>query len=154
MTLAFASIYVWYPSKDIIVSLALICGCFIYISANLVYHLWNQAQIDVDLPLKKVLTKELSLLDALERRNKHFFSVIFATSFLGGFLLGLIARVWTIDQMITKPILILLILVLTGFAYWVSGKSSFRTLNSILSKNYRVRKMALKEQLSFLEEEE
>lgn len=146
-------LYLVKPIPDLLLPIGIISSCFIYILYHVLIATRNINQtIDMSLDLKSTLKKTLEInqhiIDGFCRLN----SWILTSSFIGGFLLGLLLSDWTLLKMIDKPIVIVIGAGLTTGFYFLTKSSGFASIQQSLNPSYHRAKNRLEEQLKALED--
>ena len=143
-------LYFFQPVPDILFPIGLIGSCFLFIIVTVAWQLLALPKPDLSLDLKSVIENTLNYNAKINRRQCQYTSVIISASFVGGFLLGLILQGWTLLRIISNPILVVVMVLLTVLSfYWTKGKA-FRKFNRSLNPRYQQIKSHLEEQLTAL----
>jgi|GEM_PF-4132358 len=145
-------VYFYKPTLEVLFPVLLISACFAIIIINVAWQLINEKPIDTSKDLKTVLTKTLAFNTEIYKRQCRYNSFILTSSFLGGFLLGIVLQGWTFQKFIDKPIIIPIIVLLTLGFHFLAKTKLLKKVNSALNPKYHKAKAFLEEQLKYLEE--
>lgn len=143
--------YVLNPVVDYLVPVVLIGGCFLFITVSLVIGISGKEKIDYTQPMVAVLSNVLNYNNQVYSRHCNYYSALMTTSFVGGFLLGILVQGWTFKMMTEKPVIFVILGALSTGFYFLSKTTSFRKMNRIFNPDYFKSKKYLEEQLTLLE---
>jgi hypothetical protein len=150
--LATIAVYFAKPSLDIILPLSLIGLCYIFLVGNVAWQLLFDQRPDHLADIQTTLRATIAYNQRMYRRQCRYFSLITTTSFAGGFLLGLILRGRSLEEIFTHPIVTSIIVISSVLIYFFSRTPSFRKLNQKLNPRYHRVKNDLEQQLKELED--
>jgi len=150
----FFTVYLISGQIELVLPLLLIVLSYAIIIRDITTYLSNRRMISPDQPLIYYLEKQLHLLLKIEESHKKRIPIIILLSFIGGFIGGLIYSGWTYQKMIDKPIILLILLILSGILYPLIQRSSYQGLNSIFAKKYNSKKKRLQQLLGQLKEDD
>ena len=141
------------PSWDILLPLFLIASPFLLMLTQIVSQLLHREKTDPTSNLKTLLEQTLSFNQKINRSIYDLSGMIFTSSFLGGFFLGLIVQGWTLQELIGKPLVLLIMLILAIGVYVMVRTKRFFVLAGQLNPGYQKTKKYLEEQLKELQGE-
>lgn len=141
------------PVVDLLLPVSIIASCFIYILNHITTASKKINQtLDMSLDLKTTLTRTIDINNKINNWFCRINSWVLTTSFVGGFLLGLLMSDWTIAKMLDRPLIILILVVLaTGF-YFLTKTRYFSSMHHTLNPSYFKAKQQLEAQLRILNE--
>lgn len=138
---------------ELVLPLLLIGISYALIIRDIIFYLFKRRIILPDQSLTPYLEQQLDLLSKVEQSHKKQVPLIILLGFIGGFIAGLIYSGWTYQKMLDKPIILLILLMLSGVLYPLLQRSSYQGLNSLFAKKYHSKKKSLQNLLSQLKEE-
>jgi len=148
--LATIVLYVVYPSLDMLVPVGIIGSCFLFLIVTTLYQLWTDNKPDQSQDMKTVLEETLAYDKRMYNMQCRFFSWIFTASALGGMLLGMIVKGWTLQRIVHTTPVVLFIMAFTIGIYALSKSTSFRKFNRRLNPTYHHTKKFIQQQLHTL----
>lgn len=146
--------YVIRPIPDMLLPIGIISCCFLYMLYHVVIAARNINQtVDMSLDLKSTIKRTLEINKKATKRMTRVNSMIMTSSFIGGFLLGLLMSDWTIVKMTEKPVVLLIGGALAIGFYFLTKNHRFSGFQKMLNPSYFKAKEQLEAQLKALEEE-
>jgi FtsH-binding integral membrane protein len=150
--LFFAMLYVLNPTVIFFVPLALIIPVFVILLVHVFGLLSKNKKIDFSRDIKTVLGQLIVQKRKMHQWQKRFTPIFFTICFIGGYLLGLAFRGYTIQKYQEKPIVLLVGLAMTVGFYFLARKQIFHGLEKILHPGWSKAQKTLEEQWRILTE--
>lgn len=146
-------LYLFNPSIEYLIPMLLIGSAFAYLTIDTGIKLYQNPQPDLNQDIRTVLERSLEINKKILLNQCNHLSVLTTMSFVGGLFLGLANRGRTIDALLQKPIILLVLLILTIGFYFVTRTTSFKSLNKKINPQYYNSLSVIKEQLYMLTKE-
>jgi len=149
--LATIALYWANPTEDMLLPLGLIGGCFLYLMATSWRMIREKDNLDLSGDLRSIVQRVLEFNQYQHRQMCRYHSVLFTICFAGGFILGMLLKGRQLAYFVEKPILFVILIILTTGFYFLTKTKSFRSLNRRLNPVYNRTKKQLETILEELE---
>lgn len=148
--LCFLFFYLFFPNPITTLATLIIAAVYLFTIGSLVYGLSTLEKPNLNQNIKKALEDIIAYDKKMYAFQCNNVSLIITASFIGGFLLGLGFQGFTLEKILDKwEVLVILGLGTIGMYYWSKTKS-FRAFNRSFNPTYFKSKSFIKEQLEIL----
>ncbi|GEM_PF-5162378 len=151
LAVGFVGIYFFINNTELLFPLTIILCSYVFLVSGIIELLISGRKIPSDLPVLDFLKRHLQLIKKMERRNTSTGPLIFTINFIAGFISGLILNERTFFEVITHPIFMPILVVLSVSFYFIMRKYLCQLPKDRFAIEYQRRKSNIEKTILQLE---